>query len=180
MVGKSTLSRVLMVTLALAGFVLAVSLSTRSVSGGYSNDSPTLIARGGGTTIIHGGTGSPNFTPVTTTLAFHAESSEGGTAGEFECLALAPEAAMGSHSGQFTVNAMYVAGKVTGASVNQGTATLTGVAEITGLGAGSDVPFTFVVHRGGPGTAATLTVNTLASPFNEILVQGFVDVQGGN
>ncbi len=67
---------------------------------------------------------------------------------------------------------MYVAGKVTGASVQNDTATLTGIADITGLGAGTNVPFTFVAHKGGPGSAAVLTVNSLSFPFHEILVQG--------
>jgi len=72
---------------------------------------------------------------------------------------------------------MYVVGKVTGASVHEDTATLTGIAEITGLGAGTNVPFTFVVHKGGPGSAAVLTVNSLpALPFHEILVQGAFQV----
>jgi len=71
------------------------------------------------------------------------------------------------------VNAMYVVGKVTGASVHDDTATLTGTADITGLGVGTNVPFTFVVHKGGPGSAAELTVNSLPTiPFHEILVQG--------
>ena len=96
-----------------------------------------------------------------TTIAFHAERSDGGVTGEFECLALAPEPASGPGSGQFTVNAMYVAGKVTGANVHEDTATLTGVADITGLGAGTNVPFTFVVRKGGPGMAAVLTVSSL-------------------
>jgi hypothetical protein len=110
---------------------------------------------------------------VITTIAFHAERSGAGVTGEFECLALAPrEPGTGQGSGQFTENAMYVAGKVTGASVHEDTATLTGIADITGLGAGTNVPFTFVVHKGGPGSAAVLTVNSLSFPFHEILVQG--------
>lgn len=123
--------------------------------------------------MIHGGTGSPHYGPVITTIAFHAEHSENGITGQLDCLAFAPEAASGPDSGEFTVNAMYVVGRVTGASVHGDTATLTGVADITGLGAGTNVPFTFVVHRGGPGSAAVLTVNSLPSfPFHEILVQG--------
>jgi hypothetical protein len=177
MVAKSNLSRSVMVgALVLVGSVLTLLFSTRTVSGRNSDDPAGSIARGAGTTIIHGGTGSPSFLPVITTVAFHAERSDGGATGEFDCLAFAPEAATGSHSGQLTVNAMYVAGKITGASVNQETATLTGVADITGLGAGTSVPFTFVVHRGGPGAAATLTVNSLTFPFNEILVQGAFEV----
>ena len=165
--------------LAVVSFVLAMLLTTRTVLGRDSdnnNGNNGQIARGAGTTIIHGGTGSPNFVPVITTIAFHAERSGGGVTGEFECLALAPEPASGPGSGQFTVNAMYVAGKVTGASVHEDTATLTGTADITGLGVGTNVPFTFVVHKGGPGSAAVLTVNSLTFPFHEILVQGAFQV----
>jgi hypothetical protein len=156
--------------------VLTLLLSTRTVAGRDSEDSAGSIARGAGTTIIHGGTGSPGFVPVTTTVAFHAERSNGGVTGEFDCLAFAPEATTGPHSGQLTVNAMYVIGKITGASVHEDIVTLTGVSDITGLGAGTNVPFTFIAHRGGPGAAATLTVNSLTFPFNEILVQGAFEI----
>ena len=71
---------------------------------------------------------------------------------------------------------MYVVGKVTGASVRDDTATLTGIADITGLGAGANVPFTLMVHKGGPGSAAVLRVNSLTFPFHEILVQGEFDI----
>ena len=142
-----------------------------------ASDEKTII-RGGGTTIIHGGTGPVGgFIPVLTTIAFHAEKAGGSVTGSFECLALAPEAGTGSKSAQFTVNAMYVTGQITGATVHGDTATLTGTSNITGLGAGSNIPFTFVVQGGGPGATSVLTVNTLpASPFNEILVQGAFEV----
>jgi hypothetical protein len=168
--------RVILGTLIVASFALAVLSSTRIVSGRNSDKDSKEIARGGGTTIIHGGTGSPGFIPVITTVAFHAERSNGGVTGEFDCLAFAPEATNGPHSGQLTVNAMYVVGKITGASVNQDTVTLTGVSDITGLGLGTNVPFTFIAHRGGPGATAILTVNSLAFSFNEILVQGAFEV----
>ncbi len=159
--------------LAVAGVVLAMLFMTRTILGRDSDNDNGQIARGAGTTIIHGGTGSPNFVPVITTLAFHAERSGGGVTGEFECLALAPDKTSGPGSGQFTVNVMYVVGKVNGASVHEDTATLTGTADITGLGVGTNVPFTFVVHKGGPGSAAELIVNSLPTlPFHEILVQG--------
>ena len=163
--------------LALVSFAFATLLTTRTVSARNSDNDNGQIARGAGTTIIHGGTGSPNFVPVITTIAFHAERSGAGVTGELDCLALAPpEPGTGSGSGQFTENAMYVAGKVTGASVHDDTAKLTGVADITGLGAGTNVPFTFVVHKGGPGSAAVLTVNSLTFPFHEILVQGAFEI----
>jgi len=147
---------------------------TRTVLGRDSDSDNGQIAQGGGTTIIHGGTGSPHFLPVITTVAFHAERSGAGVTGELDCLALAPpESGTAPGSGQFTENAMYVVGKVTGARVHGDTATLTGIADITGLGAGTNVSFTFIVHKGGPGSAAELTVDSLpALPFHEILVQG--------
>jgi hypothetical protein len=177
MLAKSNLSRFIVVcALVLVGCVLTVLFSSRTVSGRNSDGPTGLVARGAGTTIIHGGTGSPDFVPVITTVAFHAEDSGGDTTGEFDCLAFAPEAKTGQQSGQLTVNAMYVAGKITGAIVQGDTATLTGTASITGLGSGMNVPFTFVVHNGGPGATATLTVNSLTFPFNEILVQGAFQV----
>jgi len=156
---------------------LAALFLPRIASGNKSSDDKTII-RGGGTTIIHGGTGpGGGFIPVLTTIAFHAERIGGAVTGSFECLALAPEAGTGSKSAQFTVNAMYVTGQITGATVHGDTATLTGTSNITGLGAGSNVPFTFVVQKGGPGATSVLTVNTLlASPFNEILVEGAFEV----
>ncbi|HTC76704.1 MAG TPA: hypothetical protein VK684_14075 [Edaphobacter sp.] len=178
MQGQRRSSRPVMVgAFAVAGFVFAVLLSTRTVFGRDSENDNGRIARGAGTTIIHGGTGAPNFVPVITTIAFHAERSGAGVTGEFECLALAPPPpGTGPGNGQFTENAMYVAGQVTGASVHEDTATLTGTAHITGLGAGTNIPFTFAVHKGGPGSPAVLTVNSLTFPFHEILVEGAFQV----
>ena len=164
---------VLLITVVLAGTMLVAARSAA-----HDDEDPGILARGAGTTIIHGGTGpSGGFVPVLTTLAFHAERSGGGVKGSFECLALAPAVATGAGSGQFVVNAMYVTGEITGGWVSGDTATLTGTSTITGLGAGSDVPFTFVVRRGGPGTTAVLTVNTLSFPFHEVLVQGSIEVK---
>src|SRR5712692_7474303 len=99
MVAKSNLSRSKVVgALVLVGCVLTVLFSTRTVSGRNSDDPAGPIAHGAGTTIIHGGTGSPDFLPVITTVAFHAEHSGGGITGEFDCLAFASEAATGPHS----------------------------------------------------------------------------------
>jgi hypothetical protein len=139
-----------------------------------------VVARGGGTTIIQGGTGTPGFTPVLTKIAFHAEKESGAVTGGFECLALAPEATAGAGSGQFTVNAMYVTGQITGAVVNRNNAMLTGTANITGLGAGKNVSFTFEVRKGGPGATSVLKVDSLpAVVFNEILVEGAFEVYPG-
>jgi hypothetical protein len=136
----------------------------------------TTIARGAGTTLIEGGTGSTGgFIPVFTTLAFHAEQDGGTVTGDFECFARVPESGTGTGSAAFTVNAMYVTGRITGAVVNGDAATLTGTATITGLGAGTNVPFVIVVRRGGPGTTAVLTTSGLV--FHEILVEGSIEVQ---
>jgi hypothetical protein len=162
---------------AIAACVLALGLSPRLVSAESGNGS---IARGGGTTIIQGGTGSPSFVPVLTTLAFHAEKSGGTVTGDFECLARAPAGA-GPLSAQFTANAMYVTGQVTGAVTHGDTATLTGTANITGLGAGSGVPFELLVHKGGPGSTVVLTTKGLPIlVFNEILLEGAIEVSGDN
>lgn len=114
--------RVVGLTLLAVGIGLAVLSLPRLVLGNESDDK--TIARGGGTTIIHGGTGSPGFVPVITTIAFHATRNGNNVAGSFECLAEAPEASTGSKSAQFTVNAMYVTGEITGASVRGDTAIL--------------------------------------------------------
>jgi hypothetical protein len=151
-------------------FVSVLSFPLYSVSAQSGNGT---IASGAGTTIIQGGTGSPSFVPVKTTIAFHAERSGAEVTGDFECLAFAPAVATGPGSGQFTVNAMYVSGQITGAVVAGDTATLTGISHITGLGAGSSVPFELVIRGGGPGATAVLT--TKGSPtltFHEILTEG--------
>ena len=125
---------------------------------------------GAGKTIIEGGTGAPNYMPVTTVLAFHAN----GQSGDFECLALAPSAASGAGSGQFEVNAMYVTGTITSVQVSGGTAVLKGTAVVTGLGSGASRAFTFTVKAGGPGTTATLDISGLT--FHEILLEGQITI----
>jgi hypothetical protein len=153
-----------------------LTMLPRSVKG--SESSARVIARGGGTTIIEGGTGSAGgFVPVITTVAFHAASVSGRVMGAFECLARAPRAATGVGSTEFTTNAMYVIGQITGVKVFGDTATLSGLATITGLGAGTDVPFTFVVQKGGPGATAVLTTDgDTHLVFNEVLVEGSFEV----
>lgn len=131
------------------------------------------IVRGGGNTIIEGGTGSPSFTPVLTTLAFRAESNGSSVTGSFQCLARSPEppsSTGASQSANFDVNIMYVVGQVTGATVSGDQATLTGTATVTGLGAGTNVPFTATVQQGGPGSTVILKVSGLT--FHEILLDG--------
>lgn len=156
------------------GLSVAAGVKRRSNADSNSN----VIARGGGTTMIQGGTGkTAGYTPILTTVAFHAENQGGGVTGAFECLARAPETSGGPGSAEFNTNAMYVTGKVETAEVNGDTATLTGTADITGLGAQSGVPFTFVIRDGGPGATAVLTTNgSKTLVFHEILLEGSFEV----
>src|ERR1700722_9203410 len=102
MLGRLRSFRPVMVgVMAVVSFALVMLLTTRTVLGRDSDNENGQIARGAGTTIIHGGTGSPNFVPVITTIAFHAERSGGGVTGELDCLALAPpKPGTGSGDGQ--------------------------------------------------------------------------------
>jgi hypothetical protein len=156
------------IALLLLAIVVFVAIGAESQNSALGNSS---IARGAGKTIIEGGTGpSGGFVRVITTVAFHAERTDGGVTGAFECLALVPRFASGPDSGIFNENGMYVTGTVKTAVVNGDSATLTGTATITGLGAGNNVPFTFTAHQGGPGTKAVLVTGGLR--FNETLLEG--------
>jgi hypothetical protein len=123
--------------------------------------------RGAGTTMVEGGSGPPSFEPLLTKVAFHWE----GESGQFECLALAPgEKAGNKGSGSFNTNVMYVTGPITSAQVHGRTAVLKGSATVTGVGAGSNEPFTATVSRGGPGATLVLEVSGLT--FKETLLDG--------
>src|SRR5205085_12188191 len=114
--------------------------------------------KGGATTTVAGGTGAPSYVPVITKLTVHCRDGQG----RFECLALAPSAVAGSHgSGNFDTNVMYVTGKITAAQINGSVAVLTGSATVTGLGAGTNVPYTAAAERGGPGTTYVLPITRL-------------------
>jgi hypothetical protein len=123
--------------------------------------------RGGGTTMVRGGTGPHEFTPVLTKVGFNWREGKGG----FECLALVPSTPAGQPgSGEFDTNAMYVTGSITSAQVQGDKAVLKGTATVTGLGAGSNEPFTATATRGGPGATLVLEVSGLT--FSEILIDG--------
>jgi hypothetical protein len=123
--------------------------------------------QGGGSTMVTGGTGAPAFSPVITKLGFHWRDGQG----HLECLALASSTAAGTPgSGNFDTNVMYVTGEITAVEIHGAMATLHGVANVTGLGAGVDLPFTAMAERGGPGARFVLTISGLT--FDEILVEG--------
>jgi hypothetical protein len=129
--------------------------------------------QGGATTIVAGGTGAPSFTPVITKLAFHWQDGQG----HFECLALAPSAAAGTPgSGNFDTNVMYVTGAITAVQFHAVEAVLTGTASVTGLGAGTNVPFTATAEPGGPGTRFVLTISGLT--FDETVLDGQISFSG--
>ncbi len=125
--------------------------------------------QGGGSTMVTGGTGAPEFNPVITKLGFHWRDGQG----HLECLALASSAAAGTPgSGNFDTNVMYVTGEITSVEIHGSTATLHGVANVTGLGAGLNLPFTAIAERGGPGTRFVLTISGLT--FDEIVLEGHI------
>ena len=152
----------------LALAMIALSSGPATASAGSDN---RLQVLGAGRTIIEGGTGGDSPVPVMTVLAFHA-TSQGGA---FECLALAPAASTGDGSGRFEVNAMYVTGTISSVALNGHTAVLHGTANVTGLGAGHNLPFTATVQSGGPGTTVTLEISGLT--FHEILLEGQIDIK---
>jgi hypothetical protein len=144
---------------------LVLSSATMGEDGGRGRS-----VQGAGTTIVEGGTGPSTFAPMTTKVAFHWSNG----AGQFECLALAPSAEAGSPgSGTFDTNVMYVTGPITSAEVRKSMAVLKGSATVTGAGAGSRVPFTATVTRGGPGATLVLEISGLT--FNETLLEGRFD-----
>jgi hypothetical protein len=153
--------------LILVAAVLAVAVSGWTIFAQAGTAQLSGEIRGGGTTMVRGGTGAPSFTPVLTKFAFSWRSGKGG----FECLALVPSAAAGQPgSGNFDTNAMYVTGELTSAHVQGDSAVLEGTATVTGLGAGTNEPFTATITRGGPGATLVLEVSGLT--FSEILLEG--------
>jgi hypothetical protein len=157
------------------GLVLVAGSSRRLVFGNEVED--RTIARGGGTTMIEGGTGSSGgFVPVLTKVAFHAERTRGGVTGSFDCLALAPEAGSGSgvasHHHEcdngWSHHARYRERRYRDSDWQSRHHSAWAPAR------------TYHSHswarRGGPGATSVLTVDSLSFPFHEVLLQGSFDV----
>jgi hypothetical protein len=139
---------------------------------GSENGSGGLMVQGAGTTILTGG--GPGITPVITKLGINFENGSG----RFDCLALMPTPPAGTQgSGSFDNNIMYVTGPITRASLEGESVVLTGTATVTGLGAGTDKPFTVTADRGGPGAKVVLVVSGLT--FVETLLEGSITFPGG-
>jgi hypothetical protein len=127
--------------------------------------------QGGGTSILTGG--GPGTAPVITKLGISFENGSG----RFDCLALSPTPPAGTQgSGIFDNNIMYVTGPITDGTIQGNTATLIGTATVTGVGAGTNVPFTVSADRGGPGTKVVLVVSGLT--FVETLLEGSITFPG--
>jgi len=106
---------------------------------------------------------------VITKFGFHWRDGEG----KFECLALIPSPPAGTAgSGNFDKNIMYVTGKILSTEVHGAVATLKGIATVTGLGAGINLPFTATAEPGGPGARMVLVVSGLT--FDEIINEGAI------
>jgi hypothetical protein len=126
------------------------------------------VIQGGGTTIVTGG--GPGLAPVITKFGFHWRDGEG----KFECLAIAPSHKAGTPgSGGFDTNIMYVTGKILSSEISGPVATLKGTATVTGLGAGTNLPFTATAEAGGPGARMVLVVSGLT--FDEVVIEGAID-----
>jgi len=156
---------------------LALVAGSAWVTLGQTQGSRTrLLARGAGTTMLEGGSGDPDYMPVLTKIAFHAEEVDGVVTGAFECLALAPKELKGPASGDFSHNVMYVTGEVESAVIEGDTIRLRGNSECTGIGAGSNVPFDALIRKGGPGATLVLRGGTPPATYREILLEGVFEI----
>jgi hypothetical protein len=148
----------------LFGLVVLLGLGTAEVR---ADGDRSKAIQGGGTTIVTGG--GPGLAPVITKFGFHWRDGEG----KFECLALIPSPPAGAAgSGNFDKNIMYVTGEILSAEVHGPVATLKGIATVTGLGAGANLPFTATAEPGGPGARMILVVSGLT--FDEIVNEGAI------
>jgi hypothetical protein len=161
---KKTKGKLLLVTAVAVASLLAWAILAQARP---ENQVRSDAIRGAGTSLVRGGTGAPSFAPVMTKFGFAWSDGRGG----FECLALVPSVNAGKPgSGNFDTNAMYVTGSITSARIEGQTAVLEGIATVTGLGAGTDKPFTATITRGGPGATLLLKVSGLT--FDEIVLDG--------
>ena len=154
--------------------------------------SAAQIVSGGGETMIAGGFGDP-LQPLKTNFAFRIdETPDGGVKGTFDCLALAPETTNGAGSGSFTHNVMYVTGKITELkSITKDSASFSGVATVTGIGAGTELPFDCNVTSGpvpaasgksggvgvtAGGAGATMNLVVSGLTFDEVVTNGAIRI----
>jgi hypothetical protein len=161
-----------------ASAILIVLVLCWALAAQSSSPGKRVIARGAGTTILEGGTGSPDFIPVMTEIAFHVEIVDGAVIGNFECLARAPHTGTGPTSAAFDTNVMYVTGSVEGVAIDGDTIRISGGSDCTGIGAGRDVPFSAEIQKGGPGASVVLTAGVTGQVFRETLLNGSFEIVG--
>jgi len=153
--------------------LLIVLLIGTSPSWGNANGSEAITVQGAGTSILTGG--GPGTVPVITKLGINFKNGSG----HFDCLALMPTAPAGTQgSGSFDNDIMYVTGPISAASLQGESVVLTGTATVTGVGVGTNLPFTVTADRGGPGTKVVLVVSGLT--FVETLLEGSIAFPGGD
>lgn len=141
-------------------------------SWGNDNGSDGVTVQGAGTSILTGG--GPGTAPVITRLGINFQNGSG----HFDCLALMPTSSAGTPgSGNFDNNIMYVTGPISAASLQGDSVVLTGTATVTGVGVGTNRPFTVTADRGGPGTKVVLVVSGLT--FVETLLEGSITFLSG-
>jgi hypothetical protein len=151
--------------------LILLLIDSRLLWGG-DNGGGGITVHGAGTSILTGG--GLQTTPVITKLGINFENGSG----HFDCLALMPTPPAGTEgSGTFDNNIMYVTGPITTASLQGQSAVLTGTATVTGLGAGTNRPFTVTADRGGPGAKVVLVVS--GQTFVETLLEGSISFPGG-
>jgi hypothetical protein len=153
--------------------LLIVLLIHTSPSWANDNGGDAITVQGAGTSILTGG--GPGTVPVITRLGINFQNGSG----HFDCLALMPTVAPGMQgSGNFDNNIMYVTGPISAASLQGDSVVLTGTATVTGVGVGTNRPFTVTADRGGPGTKVVLVVSGLT--FVETLLEGSITFPGGD
>ena len=153
--------------------LILLLIDSRLLWGG-DNGGGGLTVQGAGTSILTGG-GQPGTVPVITKLGINFKNGSG----RFDCLALMPTATAGTQgSGNFDNNIMYVTGPISAASLQGDSVVLTGTATVTGVGVGTNRPFTVTADRGGPGAKVVLVVSGLT--FVETLLEGSITFPGGD
>ena len=152
--------------------LILLLIDSRLLWGG-DNGGGGLTVQGAGTSILTGG--GPGTVPVITKLGINFKNGSG----RFDCLALMPTATAGTlGSGNFDNNIMYVTGPISAASLQGDSVVLTGTATVTGVGVGTNRPFTVTADRGGPGAKVVLVVSGLT--FVETLLEGSITFPGGD
>jgi hypothetical protein len=147
-----------------AGLYWAVSAQAKSTAATHS-------VAGAGTSLVEGGTGAPLVPPGRDHLRLSLEQ----WAGPLRVPGTHAERSSGSCRQWQLRHQRNVRHRANHLGQRRGTtAVFKGTASVTGLGAGSNVPFEATAVAGGPGTTLVLVVSGLT--FNEIVLAGQITV----